>query len=257
MEYEGDRPVHRVTREPLLESVEKMSKSKLNVIAPDDYVQKYGADVVRLFLMFIGPWDQGGPWNPRGVEGIVRFLNRVWAIATETAEAPRGGAEPGAVRELLRAVHRTLRKVTEDYQRFAFNTAIAAMMELTNALYRLRESAAGAPEWRDAIEKLVLMLAPIAPHLAEELWERLGRPYSVHLQPWPQWIEEYAAEETVEIAVQIDGRVRERLRVPVGADEASVREAVLRSEKVRAALEGREIRKFVYVPGRLVNLVVR
>jgi leucyl-tRNA synthetase len=256
IEFENDKPIHRETRQPLTETVEKMSKSKYNVVAPDDYVGKYGADVVRLFLMFIGPWEQGGPWNPRGVEGVVRFLNRVKSLITEPAE-PKGELTPTAVRDLQRAVHQALRKVSGDLERFSFNTVVSTLMELSNALQRLRQTAvAGTPEWRDAQEKLVLMLAPIAPHQAEELWEALGNPYSVHQQTWPQWSEELAAEDSVAIVVQINGKLRDRITVPAGADEETVRETVLAAEKVREALEGKQIRKFIYVPGKLVNLVI-
>jgi len=251
-----DTPRHRESGEPLGETVEKMSKSKLNVVAPDDYVQKYGADVVRLFLMFIGPWEQGGPWNPRGVEGVVRFLNRVWSIVTEPAAATgTPGAEP--LRELNRAVHQTLRKVTGDYERFSYNTAVAALMELSNTLQRLRQTpAAGTPAWDEALEKLVLMMAPIAPHIAEEMWERLGRPYSVHQQPWPAWSEELAAVDTQEIPVQVNGKLVDKVTVAAGAAQEPVLAAALASEKVQRAIAGREIRKVIHVPGRLINLVV-
>jgi leucyl-tRNA synthetase len=257
-------PAHDATGRPLSRTVEKMSKSKLNVVSPDEYVRQYGADVVRLYLMFIGPWEQGGPWEPRSVEGIVRFLNRVWSLVTEPAPAA-GEASAAQLRDLQRAVHQTVRKVTGDIERYSFNTMTAALMELTNTLQKLRSTpVANAPEWREALEKLVLLLAPSAPHLAEELWERLGNAhtgvrmdaYSVHRQPWPAWSEELAAEETIEIVVQVNGKLRDRLTVPADADEAAVREAALGSEKVREALDGKQLRKFIYVPGRLVNLVV-
>ncbi|MGV3723250.1 MAG: leucine--tRNA ligase [Actinomycetota bacterium] len=256
VDFEGDAPVHRETREPLTETVEKMSKSKLNVVAPDDYVSKYGADVVRLFLMFIGPWEQGGPWNPRGVEGVVRFLHRVKSLVTETNPVA-GEASPPQVRELQRAVHQALRKVTGDMERFSFNTIVSALMGLSNTLQSLRHTPVSAtPEWRDAQEKLVLMLAPIAPHQAEELWESLGGGYSVHQQPWPEWSEELAAEDALEIVVQVNGKLRDRITVAVDADEAAVRAAAEAAEKVRVALDGKQLRKFIYVPGKLVNFVV-
>jgi leucyl-tRNA synthetase len=288
VEYEGEAPVHRETRRPLSSAVEKMSKTKLNVVAPDEYVRKYGADVVRLFFMFIGPWEQGGPWNPRGVEGVARFLNRVWALVTETSvaqafqpaaveqmgsqaeppgsragkPAPRGEpapqGEPAAqVKELQRAVHQTLRKVTGDLDRFSYNTMVSALMELTNTLQRLRQTpVVETPEWQDALETLVLMLAPSAPHLAEELWEHLGKSYSVHQKAWPQWSEELAAEETLEIVVQVNGKVRDRLTVAVDAGEEAVREAALQSAKVQDEMAGKQVRKVIYVPGRLVNVVI-
>jgi len=256
VEYEGDTPVHKQTREPVSAAVEKMSKSKLNVVAPDEYADKYGADVVRLFLMFIGPWEQGGPWNPRGVDGVVRFLNRVWSLVTEPGGGT-GAAEPAQVRELQRAVHQTLRRVTTDIERFSFNTVVAALMELSNTLQKLRQTpVAQTQEWGEALELFVLMLAPIAPHLAEELWERLGKPYSIHQQAWPAWSEALAANESVEVVVQVNGKLRDRLQVAVDATEETVREAALALEKVQSELTGKQIRKFIYVPGRLVNLVV-
>jgi leucyl-tRNA synthetase len=256
VEFEGDHPLKRDSRELLTESVEKMSKSKGNVYSPDEYVERYGADVVRLFFMFIGPWEQGGPWNPRAVDGTARFLNRVRNLVTEPARAD-GTPEASQRRELQRAVHQTLRKVTGDLERFSYNTMVAALMEFTNTLQRLRQTAvAGTAEWSDALEKLVLMLAPSAPHLAEELWEQIGKPYSVHQQPWPDWNEELAAEDTVEIVIQVNGKVRDRLSVPAGADEGVVRQAALESEKVKAELDGKQVRKVIYVAGRLVNLVI-
>ena len=194
--FDGETPVHRETRAPLSEAVEKMSKSRLNVVAPDDYTTRYGADVVRLFLMFIGPWEQGGPWNPRSVDGIHRFLNRVWSLVTDDYPASTAAPDPAQVRELQRAIHQTLRKVTGDLERFSYNTMVAALMELTNTLQKSRASQiAGTNEWRSSLEMLVLMLAPSAPHLAEEMWERLGKPYSVHHQRWPQWDEALAAAD--------------------------------------------------------------
>ncbi|MFN3652934.1 MAG: leucine--tRNA ligase [Armatimonadota bacterium] len=260
VEFVGDRgeAIHKETREPLTSAAEKMSKSKLNVVAPDDYVSQYGADVVRLFLMFLGPWEQGGAWNPRGVEGVVRFLNRVRTQVAETAGAADGNNDAVEVRELQRAVHQTLRKVTGDLERFSYNTAVAALMELTNTLQRLsRSPAAGTSAWREGLESLVLMLAPLAPHTAEELWEQLGNEYSVHQQRWPEWSEALAAEDAIEIGVQVNGKLRERITVPANADEATVRETTLASEKIQAELAGKELKKFIYVPGRLVNMVVK
>jgi leucyl-tRNA synthetase len=256
VDLSGDAPVEMGTRLPLIETAEKMSKSKLNVVAPDDYTGRYGADVVRLFLMFIGPWEQGGPWNPRSVDGIQRFLNRVWSVVTD--EYPEAaGADPDAVRDLQRTVHQTLRKVTGDIERFSFNTMVAALMSLSNTLQSLRSTAvAGTPAWREALELLTLMLAPIAPHLAEEMWERLGKPYSVHTTAWPEWSEELAAEDAIEIPVQINGKLRSKVSVPPNADEASVREIVHADDKVQEALTGKQLRKFIYVSGRLVNLVI-
>jgi leucyl-tRNA synthetase len=255
VDYQNDVAVHKQTAQPLHETVEKMSKSKLNVVAPDDYVGKYGADVVRLFLMFIGPWEQGGPWNPRGVEGVVRFLNRAWALGTEPVQST-GEPTPAQVRDLQRATHQTLRKVTGDLERFSFNTAVSALMQFSNTLQSARSTpVAGSAAWNEAIELLVLMLAPLAPHVAEEMWERMGRPYSVHLQTWPRWSEELAAEDTIEVPVQVNGKLRDRITVPAGATEEEVKAAALQSLKVNEALTGLTIKKIIYVPGRLLNIV--
>ncbi len=253
--FEGEKPAARETGKPLTEAAEKMSKSKGNVVSPDDYMKQYGADVVRLFLMFIGPWELGGPWNPRGVDGVVRFLNRVWALVTDPA-APVAASDPTATRDLQRAQHQALRKVTQDHERFSYNTIVSSLMEYTNTLYRLRSATTGTPEWDGGLETLVLMLAPIAPHVSEEMWERMGRGYSVHQQEWPRWDEALTAEDSIEIPVQVNGKLRDRVTVAAQATEAEVREAVLSRDKVREALDGKQLRKLIFVPGKLVNLVI-
>ncbi|MBI3910415.1 MAG: leucine--tRNA ligase [Armatimonadetes bacterium] len=255
VEWRGDTAVDPRTGQPLHVTVEKMSKSKLNVTDPDNLVERHGADAVRLFLMFIGPWDQGGPWDARGFEGVVRFLNRVWTVVTDPQPAS-GSPSETEERELRRAVHRTIKKVTGDLERFAFNTMVAALMEFVNALMKARGTAlAGSGTYREATRALTLMLAPGAPHLAEELWERLGQPFSVHQQAWPTWDEALAAPAEIEIAVQVNGKVRDRITVAVDAPEAEVTAAALASERVQAQLQGRPPRKVIYVPGRLVNIV--
>jgi leucyl-tRNA synthetase len=264
VDAEAEPAVQRGTGRVLAHTLEKMSKSKLNATPPDELVRQHGADAIRLFLMFLGPWEQGGPWSSRGLEGPSRFLARVWALVTETGrpspgqvEVPTAPAGDAGVRELQRLTHQTVRKATQDLERFSYNTMVAALMEFVNALYRLRGTpAAAAPEWQAALETMVLLLAPSAPHLAEEMWEWLGKPYSVHLQSWPGWSEALAAEDLIDIVVQVNGKVRDRIRLAAGADEEEVRSQVLGAEKVAAALEGKQLRKFVYVPGRLVNLVI-
>jgi leucyl-tRNA synthetase len=239
------------------EDGEKMSKSRGNVVNPDDYVSQLGADTVRTFLMFIGPWDQGGAWSSAGIAGPHRVLHRVWALATER---PRrvAGATDGTATELRvrQVVHRTLKKVTDDLAAFRFNTALAALMELTNELSRVRETVAGTAAWDEALDTLILMLAPLAPHLAEELWARRGRPYSVHQQPWPQYDPALVAEEQVTIVVQVDGKVRDRLVVPADISEEEVRAQALASARVRQFI-GNGVANVVYVPRRLVNIVTR
>ncbi len=235
----------------------RMSKSRGNVVNPDEYVGTVGADVVRAYLMFIGPWDGGGPWNPRGIEGIHRFLLRVWHLVLDPPPAGTA-AGPEAAALVRRTIHQTLRRVTEDLEGFRFNTAIAALMECTTALTRLRdEGAAGTSEWAPALRTLILMLAPLTPHLAEELWERVGGSESVHRQAWPAWDPDAVREDFMTLVLQVNGKVRDRVTVPAGSDDARLREAALESEKVRKFLDGKSVEDVIVVPGKLVNVVAR
>jgi leucyl-tRNA synthetase len=249
-----DEPMLRLFNQGVIlgEDSEKMSKSRGNVVDPDHLVARYGADTVRAYLMFIGPWDQGGPWDPRGIQGVVRWLQDVWGLALTE---PAGGlAGEGAARELRRATHQALARVTEDMARFGFNTAVAALMELRNTLKSARHLA-GTPAWDEALDVMLRMMAPITPHIAEELWLRRGGGYSVHNQPWPEHDPSLAVAETMEIAVQVKGKVRDRIVVPVEADEATVVRAALASEAVERILDGATPTRVIYVPGRLVNVV--
>lgn len=239
------------------EDNEKMSKSRGNVVDPDDLVAQMGADTVRLYLMFIAPWDQGGPWSSRGIAGVERFVRRVWSIVTETADTPVDRPDGEAAHKLRKITHRTIKAVTEDISTFQFNTMVARLMEFVNELSALRDTEVVRTEaWREAIRTLVLLLAPSAPHLTEELWERLGGPYSVHQQSWPQYDPELAAAETFELVVQVNGKVRDRLEVPVDITEERAIELAMASSRVREHLQGRTVRRTIYVPGRLVNIVV-
>jgi leucyl-tRNA synthetase len=230
---------------------EKMSKSRGNVVNPQDFVDRYGSDTLRCFLMFIGPWDQGGPWDGRGIEGVSRFLRR--ALSLPAGGDPSGAeADPG---ELERRTNRTVKKVTEDLEAFRFNTAIAALMEHTNYLLGIRGEV-GEERWNDALRTFVLFLAPFAPHHAEEMWDALGEPYSVHEQAWPSWDDSLIAAEQITLVVQVNGKLRDRIEVPADIAEEAAKELALSSARVRPHVEGRELRKSVYVPGRLVNLVV-
>jgi len=240
----------------LAEDHAKMSKSRGNVIAPDDLVRRYGADAVRAYLMFFSRWEQGGPWNSKGIEGVTRWLNRLWALALPQASGQSAAGDAEAGRELRRLTHQTIRRVTEDFERFEFNTIISALMEMTNGLQRLRAQAAGTPAWEEAVRALLLMLAPVAPHVAEELWGRHGLPYSIHQQAWPKYDAAAAAEEMITLVLQVNGKVRDRLQVPAGTGEAEARELALNSEAVRRHLDGGTPRQVIVVPGRLVNVVV-
>ena len=246
-----------------------MSKSRGNVVNPDDYVQALGADAVRAYLMFIGPWELGGSWNSRGIEGVSRFLNKVWGlIAGDSSALPssppggegrvRGAASTTQIAELRRITHKTIRTCTEHMEGFRFNVYLAALMEYTNHLVRLRETPVAHSEaWSEAERTLVLLLAPITPHLAEELWARLGEPYSVHQQRWPEWSEELAADVVITLVVQINGKVRDRLEVPADISAEDAKALALASEGAKRHVDGKKIKDVIYVPGRLVNIVVR
>jgi len=233
----------------------RMSKSRGNVIDPDDLVATYGADAVRCFLMFIGPWDQGGPWNTRGIEGIVRWLGRVWTIAQAVAPGPAPADHGAGAADLQRRLHQTIRDVGEHTDQFRFNTAISAMMELTNALVKARDALAGSAAWETTVRTFLLLLAPYAPHLAEELWARRGYAYSIHQQPWPAWDPALAAEETVEIPVQINGKVRDKIQAPAGADSATLEQLALARPRIQELLGGQPPRRVIVVAGKLVNLL--
>jgi leucyl-tRNA synthetase len=253
---------------------ERMSKSRGNVQDPDELVSRYGADTVRLFLMFMGPWDQGGPWSPTGIGGVHRFLNRVWALALDpryiepgdpaAGSLPDGQDEAAARAALRAAAHRTLRDVTADYESFAFNTMVAKLMELSNTLFRYRGSTvAGGPEWNEAVRLLLLMLAPAAPHLSEELWARSladrGEAWrSIHTERWPEVDVAAAVEATREVPIQVNGKVRDRVIVPTATDGAGLQAAALAAPRVQAILAGRRPERVIVAGGgRLVNVVVR
>ena len=234
----------------------KMSKSRGNVITPDPYVEEMGADVVRAYLMFIGPWEHGGEWDDSGISGVARWLSRVWNLVLEpyTPRSP----QPQATQALRRALHQTIKKVSEDMEDFHFNTMLASLMELCNLMGKVKEAGdAEAPAWEEARKALLLLLAPTAPHLAEELWERLGWPYSIHLQPWPKHDPELAKEEEITLVIQVNGKLRDRVQVPASISEAEARELALSRERVQAHLQGKAIEKAIFVPGRLLNLVVK
>jgi leucyl-tRNA synthetase len=256
----NDEPFTRLYNQGIIlgEDNEKMSKSRGNVVDPDELVDELGADVVRLYLMFIAPWEQGGPWNSRGIAGIERFVRRVWSITDETADIePSGEIDSDVESQLRKSLHKTIKVVTEDIESFEFNTMVARLMEFVNDLYQLRDRGATAsPVWRESLESLALMLAPSAPHMAEELWERLGREFSVHQQEWPSFDPDLTVEETVELAVQINGRVRDRIDTAVDASEDAVVEMAMASDRVKDAVGEKQIRKVIYVPGRILNIVV-
>ena len=237
------------------EDGEKMSKSRGNVIAPDDLVDAYGADTIRAFLMFFCRWEMGGPWSSGGIEGTSRWLRRVWSAVVDTA--PMAAPDPALVRQLRRKVHQTLRSVTRDYQAFEFNTIVSSLMELMNEMLRVKSAGLwNSPAWNEAVELYLKMLAPICPHISEELWARLGKPYSIHNQLWPAVDEAAAAEDEITLVVQVNGKVRDRITLPADVTEEAAKAAALSSEVIQKHLEGKPPRQVVYVRGRLVNIVV-
>ncbi len=236
------------------EDNEKMSKSRGNVVDPDNLVAEYGTDTVRLYLQFIGPWDMGGPWAPRGVNGLANWLGRVWSLFMDT---PSDRGETFTTKDLNYAIHSTLKKVTEDTENFKFNTAIAAMMELTNSLSKMKRSKLYASdEWNKALYLLNLMIAPYAPHLAEELWSRRGNTGSVHVASWPAYDPAAIVRDTVTIAVQVNGKLRGQIEVSKDADKDTMLQAAKAEPNVAKHLTGEIVREIV-VPGKLVNVVVK
>ena len=232
-----------------------MSKSKGNVIAPDEFVAELGTDAVRAYLMFIGPWELGGEWNDRGIIGISRWLSRVRSLADERYDNQI--VEPEAEKELLHIIHKTIKKVTEDLENFRFNTMLASLMEFTNYLARVQaKKNVSVSLWQEAISYFLLLLAPSVPHLAEELWARTGYIHSIHSQPWPEFDEELVKEEQITLAIQINGRLRDKVLVPAYINEVEVKELVLAQQRVRAYTDGKKIVNTIYVPKRIINIVV-
>jgi leucyl-tRNA synthetase len=241
------------------EDSEKMSKSRGNVIAPDVLVKKYGADTVRAYLMFFARWDQGAPWSSTGIEGTHRWINRIWGLVMNAPKNTSAPVETNAARALTRSTHQTIQRVTRDFERFEFNTIISALMEFTNTLYKYRETALyGSPEWEQAIDSLLLLAAPVAVHLTEELWHfRKGQAAeSIHRQAWPAFDPALAAEDEVTLVVQINGKLRERLLLPTGTGRDAACALAFANEGVRKWLEGKTPRKVIFVPDKLINIVV-
>jgi len=237
---------------------DKMSKSKGNVIAPDKYVAELGADAVRGYLMFIGPWELGGEWNDSGIVGISRWLNRVWnLITTDYIPTCRDVVNPEEEKEFLHITHKTIKKVTADLEKFHFNTMLASLMEFTNYLSKVKESGTVSDYlWREAINYFLLLFAPTAPHLTEELWTGSGRPYSIHNQAWPEYDDELAQEEEITLVIQVNGKLRDKMLVPVSISEAEAKELALGRKRVQAYTNGKRLTRIIYVPKRVVNIVI-
>jgi leucyl-tRNA synthetase len=263
----GDEPMTRLRNQGIVlgEDSEKMSKSRGNVVAPDALVAQYGADTVRAYLMFFTRWEQGGPWSPTGIEGAARWLRRSWSLWLDPPAGPPPGsppATPDTLRALRRKLHQTVEQVTRDFENFQFNTVISALMELANEAGRAAQAGAADPGdaaaalvWEEARSIYLRLLAPVAPHIAEELWQRSGYSGSVHVQAWPEVDREAAAADEITLVVQVNGKVRDRLVVPVGVERDEAERLALASDGARRFTEGKTVRKVVYVPGRLVNVV--
>jgi leucyl-tRNA synthetase len=249
---EEERVVDPVTgEERTVQTVQKMSKSRGNVVNPDEYIERFGADVLRLYLLFAGPYQEGGVFSDKGVMGISRFVGRLWARLEELDKPVAGDPDP----EFEATRHRTIRRVGDDLAALKFHTAIAGLMEYLNYLQD-RWGAAPVTTRREALETIALLIAPLAPHFAEELWAQLGKPYSVHNQPWPAWNEETARRRAITLVVQVNGKVRDKLEVAPDISQDEARDAALQSERVRALLDGKTVRQTIFVPGKLVNLVI-
>lgn len=239
---------------------QKMSKSRGNTISPDDYILRHGSDVFRMYLGFGFAYTEGGPWNDDGVKAIAKFVGRVERLVDDAASIAPGGSwqKDSPARELLYARHYAIRAVTQDAERFQFNTSISRMMELLNALGQYQGLAAMQPALlRETIEDLVRLMAPFAPHFCEEQWEKLGFAASIFNERWPVSDPAALVRDTVEIAIQVNGSIRYRLDIPSGSDRAAVETLVMAEPRTSPLLEGKKLLKFIYVPNRLVNLVVR
>ena len=256
---EVEEPFARLfTQGMLVKDGAKMSKSKGNTVAPDPYYERYGADAIRLFELFIGPPTDDAVWNDRGVEGTSRFLDRVWRMGTGEIGHLSERLETDADREVLAVAHRTLKKVTEDIEKFRFNTAVAALMSLGNTLIDYLRSGEGARRetFDEAFRLLLLMLAPMTPHLTHELWERLGRGSMLADEPWPVWDQDLVREEVVTMVIQVNGKVRDRMEVPASIAAEEAERLALASTRIRQYVDGGKVARVISRPPNLVNVVV-
>ncbi|MFA5840278.1 MAG: leucine--tRNA ligase [Candidatus Margulisiibacteriota bacterium] len=241
----------------------KMSKSKGNVVDPDLIIEKYGADTARLFILFAAPPEKELEWSDKGVEGSYRFLNRVWRLATENIQETSDKIQENTKSQIQRSkplerkLHQTIKAVTEDIERFSFNTAIARMMELTNYLYEIKDDVSFIHHSDFVLRHLLILLSPFAPHMTEELWQMLGNKDSIHKQPWPKFDPELVKEDEITIVIQVNGKLRDSILVSANASEEEIKQKALANEKAKAFIDGKEIVKTILVPKKLVNIVVK
>jgi len=259
-----DEPFSELRNQGVLHAADgqRMSKSKGNVVTPDEVVAGHGVDALRTYILFIGPFDGDVIWDAANIKGVDRFLERYWKVAWSTTGRQYGRpvirpAETAAEEVFRRQMHRLIHDVTEDFERYKFNTAVAALMKYLNYLYEQQEASISATLWREALESFTLLLSPIAPFICEEIWqEALGHQgHSVHEESWPAYDETLIMADTVMIMVQINGRLRDRVEAPAAIGDADLEQLVLEREKVRRHLNGKTVRKTIIVPGRLVNVV--
>ncbi len=265
-----EEPFRKLFHQGMIRSEgKKMSKSKGKTVAPDRLVQQFGADAVRCFLMFLGPFDQGAEWNDKTEQllvGVSRFLNRVWNMMTETIKAQADDSAGGAVavaedieRSVRRATHKTIRRVTDDLGHWAYNTALSGLMEFSNTM---QEAATSNPAvyrsaaWQEACEAMLKLLAPLAPHITEELWHTFGHTETIHTQAMPAFDQALAVDEIITVIAQVNGKVRDKLELPAGLDDEAIKAHVLASPKIAAAIGDGHPKKVIYVPGKLVNVVI-
>jgi len=251
-----DEPFKRLQHVGLImaEDGRKMSKRWGNVINPDDIIEEYGADALRVYEMFMGPFSQSVSWSTNGIKGAKRFLDKVWNLAVNkklTECDCKNGKCDSAPEGLPQIFHKTIKKVGEDIESFDFNTAISQMMILVNFLTKLESIP------KKAIEQFLILLAPFAPHITEELWEKLGNRESIFKQGWPAYSEELIKENTINLVLQINGKVRDTIEVEAGIEEEQAKQIALKSEKIKNWIEGKEVIKVIFVKGRLVNIVIK
>ncbi len=256
-----DEPFQRLIHQGVITNQgAKMSKSKGNVINPDSYIRQFGSDVLRMYIMFMGSYTEGGDWNDEGIQGMSRFLSRVWRLSDILESSPPEGREDAKAPELERACHHAVKMVTHDLERFQFNTSISRIMELVNSLYLYIQDLPPGEQNREAVGRtyttLIQLLAPFAPHLAEEMWERAKKSPSVFGTRWPEWDEETLRTEKVTIPVQINGKVRSQLEIPRDATQENAEQAALADPKVRKYTEGAKPKKVIYVKNKLISIVV-